>query len=537
MRKNIFVATAWPYANGSLHLGHVAALLGADIIARYHRLCGDNVLFVSGSDCYGTPIAVEAEKRGIKPAKIAEKYHKEFIDNLLYGLNFSYDLYSSTITKNHKKIVQDIFLKLYKNGHIYKKKQSLPYCNYCKHFLADRYIEGKCPICQADGARGDQCDECGNLLDTKQLINPRCKICGTHPEWKESEHFFLRLSSFCDKLDSWVKQSKDWRANAVKMTLSLLNKDLPDRAITRDLDWGVPVPLKGYKNKCIYVWFEAVCGYLSASKEWALTQGKPDAWENFWQNDESIHFYAHGKDNILFHTIIWPSILLGYGNLHLPDRIVSSEYLTFEKRQFSKSRNWVVLLSDFLKEFDSETLRYYLIINGPETSDADFSWAEYERKTNNELIATLGNFVNRVFSLIKGNFPDGVKTNGINDEFITLTKNCFKHTGVLIDKGNFREGLKLIFQIAEKGNVYLQSHAPWEKIKENRKEAEKILAISGEVIVNLATLIFPYLPESSKRILKMVDSDLPLKWQYYSPEDIKVNDVKPLYKKVNCELL
>lgn len=538
MNKPILVAAAWPYANGSLHLGHIAALLGADIIARYQRVRGNDVLFVSGSDCHGTPIAVEAEKQGVHPSMIAEKYHGEFEATLVDGLHFSYDLYSRTTSKVHQEIVQDVFLKLYRGGHIYKKVEILPFCENCQRFLADRYIEGKCPKCNFVGARGDQCDECGNLLDPRQLIDPHCKICGHTPVWRETEHFFFRLSSFRDDLKKWVEKSEGWRPNARNFTLNLLEQGLHDRSITRDTEWGIPIPLEGYDTKRIYVWFEAVCGYLSASKEWARLKGQPDLWERFWLSESATHFYVHGKDNIPFHTIIWPAILLAYGGLHLPDRIFSSEYLTLEKQQFSKSRHWAVWLPDFLAQFDPESLRYYLVAAGPETADADFSWSEFRLKTNAELIGNFGNYIHRVLSLIKAHFPEGVgfpeELSGQQAEFLQLAKESFSLVGQAIENGRFREGLRAILQVAEHGNRFINEVAPWVKIKNNRSQTESDLAVAAQVIRCLAILVSPYLPSSIGSIHRMIEvkpSSL-TNWLYPKPSYLIVGNPKPLYRKI-----
>lgn len=537
MRKKIFIGAAWPYANGSLHLGHVAALIGADILARYFRSKGDDVLFVSGSDCHGTPIAFEADKRGVKPNEISQKYHQEFIDTLVKGLDFSYDLFTATTTDNHAQLVQEFFLKLYKEGYIYAKTEELSYCSQCNRFLPDRYIEGECPICHFSSARGDQCDECGNLIDPKTLINPKCKICGSNPIWKPSEHFFLKLSAFQKKLTEWIESNREWRPNAKNFSLSLLNQGLHDRAITRDTDWGVAIPLDGYDSKRIYVWFEAVCGYLSASKEWAKEKGDKNKWEEFWQNEDAVHFYVHGKDNIPFHTIIWPAILIGYENLHLPDRIISSEYLTLEGKQFSKSRKWAVWLPDFLSEFDPETLRYFLISSGLESSDSDFSWKEYEIRTNTELIGNFGNFIHRVVSFIKNNFPEGInfptKVDSRSQEFLTLAKDAFIITGKAIEEGRFREALKQIFKVVEHGNRYINDKAPWVTIKNNRSVAESDLAVAGHIIKCLAILTSPFLPKSAKKISTEVGLDYSsLRWAYPKEEFLKVEDIQPLYEKI-----
>jgi methionyl-tRNA synthetase len=535
--RKILVAAAWPYANGSLHLGHASALIGADILARYFRLNGDSVLFVSGSDCHGTPIALEADRLGVKPAEIADKYHNEFYKTLIDGLSFSYDLYTKTTTENHYQVVQELFAKAYEAGHIYKKTEELPYCETCHRFLPDRYIEGECPICHFSSARGDQCDNCGNLTDTKQLINPKCKICGGAPVWKESEHFFLKLTNFEKQLKELVKNSKGWRINAKNFTAELLNSGLIDRAITRDTEWGIPIPLAGYDSKRIYVWFEAVCGYFSASKEWAQISGQPDAWQDFWANDEAIHYYVHGKDNIPFHTIIWPAILMATGISHLPDRIISSEYLTLEKKQFSKSRHWAVWLPDFLAKFNSETLRYYLVINGSETSDADFSWKEFAIRTNSELIGTFGNFAYRVLSFIDKNFPEGVSWPETLDEsakeFIKLAEETFPLAAAAIEAGRFREGLRIIFKLVEHGNRYINDNAPWLSIKTDKQKAEHALAVSAHVIKCLAILIGPFLPKSAEQLASETGQVFTaLKWEYPQPALFKVITPKPLYKRV-----
>lgn len=542
MNRKILVAAAWPYANGSLHLGHVAALIGSDILARYFRLNGDSVLFVSGSDCHGTPIAFEADRQGIHPSEIADKYHSEFVKTLVDGLAFSYDIYTKTTTENHYKVVQEIFLKLYNDGQIYTKTEELPYCAKCGRFLPDRYIEGECPICHYGSARGDQCDGCGSLIDSKDLINPKCKICGSTPEWRESEHFFLRLTAFQNQLKDWVKENTGWRTNAKNFTTELLNQGLIDRAITRDTQWGVPIPLEGFENKRIYVWFEAVCGYISASKEWANSVGKADEWKDFWENAESLHYYVHGKDNIPFHTVIWPAILLAKGGLHLPDRIISSEYLTLEKKQFSKSRHWAVWLPDFLSEFDSETLRYYLVANGSETSDADFSWKEFLTRTNSELIGNFGNYIHRILSFIQKNFPEGVTIPDSLDEraaeFLRLAEETFSLVATAIEAGRFREGLRYAIKLVEHGNRYINDAAPWSTIKDNRKKAEGDLAVAGHVIKCLAILINPFLPKSSERICSEVGLNASdLKWAYPSPGLLVANNPKPLYKRIEQDVV
>jgi len=537
-KDKIFIAAAWPYANGSLHLGHVAGLIGADIIARYFRLHGADVLYVSGSDCHGTPIAVAAEKAGVAPAEIAAKYHKEFVETLIHGLHFSYDNYTTTTTENHKNVVQDLFLKLYNKGYIYLKAEKLPYCKKCDKFLPDRFVEGICPICGFNGARGDQCDNCGNLLNAIDLKESRCKTCGEAPEWRETEHFFLKFEPFVKELKKRAKKLGDkWRPNAKNFTLQLLEQGFHDRAITRDTDWGIEIPLPGYETKRIYVWFEAVSGYLSASIEHSNNKNEPDLWKEFWQNDKATHYYVHGKDNIPFHTIIWPAILLGAGDLHLPDVIVSSEYLTLEKKQFSKSRNWMISLPDFLAGFDADTLRYYLVVSGPENADADFSWKDYAAKVNNEMIANFGNLVNRTLTQIKKNFEAGLEPpKSLTKEdkaLLRAAEDSFDGVGDLIAAVKFREALQKVFELIAETNKYLNVNEPWKRIKENKDDAGRSLFVAGQIIKCVGVLVEPFLPEAARKIKDVLGvADADFIWQYPALKTIVVGDIVPLYKKI-----
>ncbi len=540
MKRKILIAAALPYANGTLHLGHVAGLIGSDILARYHRLNGDDVLFVSGSDCHGTPIALEAEKRGVSPSVIAEKFHQEFQKTLIDGMSFSYDFYTKTTSSTHEKVVQEMFLKLYKKNLIYKKTEELPYCESCQKFLPDRYIEGECYACHFDSARGDQCDGCGSLMDVKQLINPQCKNCKATPIFKDSEHFFLKLSFFQETLSEWVDKSEGWRLNAKNFTLKFIEQGLLDRSITRDTEWGITIPLEGYETKKIYVWFEAVCAYLSASKEWATKEKTPEKWKDFWENKDSLHYYVHGKDNIPFHSIIWPSILIGYENLHLPDKIFSSEYLTLEKKQFSKSRNWAVWLPDFINHFDSDTLRYYLVANGAENSDADFSWQEFMTKTNNELINNFGNYAYRVLSFTKKHFPEGLDIPVNLDEdsqaFLSVMEKSFIETKESIESGHFRKALQRIFLIVEEGNRYFNQKEPWVTIKENPEKTAENLTVACHALYCLSILMYPFLPKTTEKLALQINKDVKrLNWEYPQIEKLQINEIVPLYKKIEEE--
>ncbi len=555
MNKRIFIGQALPYANGSLHLGHAAAFIPADILARYHRLNGDDVLFVSGSDCYGTPIAVEASERGIQPSEIADKYHAEFQQNLVDGLGFSYDIYTSTTTDLHAATVQKLFLNLHEKGILYTKTEKALYSPLLQRFLPDRFVEGTCPMCGYDGARGDQCDNCGTLLDPLELKDPRInpKILKRRGELsdeerslevRDSEHFYLRLTALQKSLEDWVEErSGTWRLNASGFAKGFLKQGLLDRAITRDTDWGVKIPLTGYESKRIYVWFEAVVGYLSASKQWAEEHGEADAWEKWWLNDEAVHYYVHGKDNIPFHTIIWPALLLAEGTLNTPNHIVSSEYLNLEGKQFSKSRGWAVWLPEFLEAFEPETLRYFLVANGPENSDANFSWAEYAQRVNGELIGTFGNLVNRVLSFSEKKFPDGLRFPDTLDTesnaLLADARDAFPKVGKLIEESKFRAAFRVVLEVAEHGNRYISTKAPWAKIKDQEKcgEVEADLAVLIHVIRTLALLVNPFLPRTSEKVYGFLGLDIKgNRWEYPAPEEIYViSKAEPLYRRVEDE--
>ncbi|MBC8078911.1 MAG: methionine--tRNA ligase, partial [Gorillibacterium sp.] len=415
----IFIGGAWPYANGSLHLGHVASLLPGDILARYYRLTGEEVLFVSGSDCHGTPISIRAEKEGTTPAEVAERYHQEFKD-CFERLGFSYDLYTRTDDALHHRIVQDLFLKLLSKGLLELRQVEQTYCPTCNRFLPDRYVEGLCPRC-GEPSRGDQCEACSTVLDPSDLLHRTCKLCGSAPEGRLTDHYYLTLSKLQEQLSLYAAQATGWRDNAVNLTQRYLNEGLLDRAATRDLPWGIDVPIEGFTGKKIYVWIEAVSGYYSASHKWAeLTGGD---WTRFWGED-TLSYYVHGKDNVPFHSLILPAILLGVGHLHLPDRIISGEYLTLEGKKISTSRNWAVWVPDVLERYHPDSLRYFLTANAPEKHDGDFSWREFINSHNGELLGAYGNFVNRNLAFIiksfDGKVPDGVMDPAIRQELTAL---------------------------------------------------------------------------------------------------------------------
>jgi methionyl-tRNA synthetase len=503
MAERIFIGVAWPYANNRLHLGHVAgAYLPADIFARYHRVKGDEVLMVSGSDMHGTPVTIRAEQEGKTPAEVANHFHEFFLEDWA-KLGISWDFYTNTATENHTAVAQDIFLKLLEKGYIYKQTVTQPWCEKCQRFLPDRYVEGDCPLCKAP-ARGDQCEACGQPMNPYELIGARCRICTTTPVYKESEHFFLKLSAFEGPLLDWVKEQCHWRPNVRRFTQRYLEDGLKDRAITRDIDWGVPVPLPGYPGKRLYVWFEAVIGYLSASKAWAQHKGDPEAWRRFWQNGNAHSYYFIGKDNIPFHTIVWPAMLLGYGGYNLPYDVPANEFLTIESQKFSKSRNLAVWLGDFLSRYNADPLRYLLSINMPETGDTDFSWREFVRRNNDELVATYGNLVQRVLTFTYKRFEGQVPgPGGLDDASRTLLDKAqvtMNDVDTMLSECRFKDATRAAMTLAQEANRYLDDKSPWKVIKQDIQAAATALYTAMGVISALKTILYPFLPFSSQKV-------------------------------------
>ncbi|MDD5486589.1 MAG: methionine--tRNA ligase [Dehalococcoidales bacterium] len=542
MKRRIYIGVAWPYANSPLHLGHIAgAYLPPDIFARYNRMKGNPVLLVTGSDMHGTPITITAEREGVTPAEVAEKYHRSFLE-CWEKLGITFDLFTHTSTANHATVAKDIFLKLYNQGDIYKDSVLQPWCSHCKRYLPDRYVEGDCPLCGYDSARGDQCDKCGQPLNPIELKKPRCGLCATAPEFKESEHFFLRLSAFQERLINWVKTKENlWRPNVYRFTLSYLEKGLKDRAITRDIDWGVELPLEGYPGKRIYVWFEAVIGYLSASIEWAQRVGEPEKWREFWQDESVRSYYFIGKDNIPFHTIIWPAILMGYGGLNLPYDVPANEYLTIEGQKLSSSRNWAVWLPDYLSRYDPDPLRYLLSVNMPETSDTDFSWREYVRRNNDELVATYGNLVQRVLTMTYRNFDCSVPEPGEFDSedraLLEKAEKAFEHVDNMLEACRFREAIRTVMTLAGDGNRYLEEKSPWKVIKQDRQKAATSLYVALSVINTLKILMYPFLPFSSQKLHEYLGYSGKIEEQGWKVEDLppgqELVSPQPLFVKLD----
>ena len=542
MPENILVCAAWPYANGSIHLGHVAGCyLPADIFARYHRIKGDNVLMVSGSDAHGTPVTISAETKGIKPEDIVSEYQDEFLSDW-EKLGISFDLFTSTHTENHTKIAQKIFISLLDDGYIYKDIMSQPFCEAHGRFLADRYVEGICPHCNFSGARGDQCDGCGNTLDPKDLIDIKHRDCEARPIFRDTEHFFLKLTAFESDLLNWVNSQTHWKPNVKNFTTGFLENGLKDRAITRDISWGVPVPLDGYKSKRIYVWFEAVIGYLSASIEWASNTDDPNSWNKFWK-DGSKSYYFMGKDNIPFHSVIWPAMIMGYKNINLPFDIPANEYVNMESQKISTSRNWVINLKDAIEKYDPDSLRFTLSAIMPETSDSNFTWSEFVRRNNDELVATFGNLVNRVLSMISRNYDGQIPSptnlgsseqNLFENAHITMEK-----VSVSIESCKFREGLGHAMSLAQLTNRYLDDKAPWAEVKIDKESAGTTLYTAINIINCLKVLFHPYLPFSTSKLHNMLgntNQKEQIKWEWNSDDlqpGTRLGSVERLFTKLD----
>ncbi len=514
--RRVLVAVAWPYTNGPRHLGHVAGFgIPSDIFARYHRLAGDDVLMVSGTDEHGTPNLIIADREGLTPRQAVDKYSR-IIATDLRDLGLTYDCFTRTTTSNHYRVAQDVFKTLYEKGYLFERSAMGAFQASTGRTLPDRYIEGTCPYCGFPDARGDQCDNCLRQLDPDQLIDPRSRIDGTAPVFKESEHFYLDLPAFAEQLAAWIGKQEHWRPNVRNFSLNYV-RDLRPRAVTRDIDWGVPIPLPGWEDrpdKRMYVWFDAVIGYLSAAVEWAIDVGRPEAWRDWWQNEEARHFYFMGKDNIVFHTTIWPAILLGYGNggavaggrgrpLDLPYNVVSSEFLTMEGRKFSSSRGVAIYVNDFLTRYDADALRYYLTVGGPEVQDTDFTWADFVRRNNDELVATWGNLVHRTLTTTHRRFgavpaparllePDRVLIDQVALGYATV--------GEAIEHTRFRAGLLEAMRLATLVNQYLTQTEPWKLMSTDRERAGTVLYTALRCIDDLKVLMTPYLPFASQRL-------------------------------------
>ena len=536
------MCVAWPYANGPLHLGHMAGCyLPPDIFARYHRLKGNKVLMVSGSDMHGTPITVTAQQEGKTPEEVAMHYHS-INSKSIEDMGISFDLFSHTHTKEHFESARWILDTLDKAGYIEPRVSEEPYDPVAEQFLPDRYVEGTCPHCDYESARGDQCDNCGKTLDSKELKNPHPKLNpDAKIEFKKTEHLFFKLSAFRDSLLEWLSEGKEhWRPSVINFTRNWLEEGLIDRAITRDLEWGIDIPRKGYETKRMYVWFEAVMGYYSASLHWAKNQGKPDLWKEWWENDSAEHYYFMAKDNIPFHTIIWPAMLSGCG-LHLPHDVPANEYLLLDSTQFSKSRKHAVWIPDYLDRYDSELLRFYLASIMPEQKDANFTWEDYVTRINNELIGNYGNLMHRVISFAQKNYPDGLSSKestipSLNDKISEI----HSRVSEALEACKFKRALQAIMELSQRGNIELNEAAPWKQLKADREACEATLVTFLNLCRSLSVMMTPFLPKSSQKA-----------WEYLNQEgkiddngwdsaleyktEFKLQQPLPLFSKLNMQ--
>ena len=516
--SHILSAVAWPYANGPRHIGHVAGFgVPSDVFSRYMRMAGHDVLMISGTDEHGTPILVQAEQEGVSPQELADRYNRVIVEDLTQ-LGLSYDLFTRTTTGNHYRTAQALFKAVHANGYMIEQTTRGAISPSTGRTLPDRYIEGTCPICKEDGARGDQCDSCGNQLDAIDLINPVSRINGEKPKFVETEHFFLDLPALSEQISTWLGSRTGWRPNVLNFSKNLLD-DVRPRAMTRDIDWGIPVPLDGWEdnaNKRLYVWFDAVIGYLSSSIEWARRSGDDEAWRQWWNNPEALSYYFMGKDNITFHSQIWPGELLAangqgakggqpseFGNLQLPTEVVSSEFLTMESAKFSSSRGHVIYVRDMLARYQPDALRYFIAVAGPENSDADFTWAEFKRRTNDELVAAWGNLVNRTASLLHKNVGSIPKLDNLADidkAALAASAEGFGYIGGLIEAQRQRQGVSEAMKIVQDANKYLADTAPWKLKNTDPERMATVLGVAAQLVSDANTMLAPFMPHSAQKV-------------------------------------
>ena len=507
------VCAAWPYANSIMHLGHPAGyLLPADIFARYRRMKGDDVLFVSGSDEHGTPIMLMAEKLGLTPAEVVEKFHQANSD-LIRKYQISFDLFSRTSSRQHKDVVTEVFKALIDRGHIYKAAMKAMYCPKEATFRADRYVEGICPHCGQPGARGDQCDSCGKILDAVDLKEPKCKLCKSPLELRDTEHFFFALSRFQSQLENWLATRRGWRPQVMHFTKNFVAGGLRDRAVTRDIPWGVDFPLPGFEGKKIYVWFEALLGYLSASREACRMQGRPDDWTRFWKDSDAESFYFLGKDNVPFHTVILPAVLMGLSGYNLPTNVPANEFLLFQGAKFSKSSGVGMTMAEYLEIGEVAAMRYYLTINMPELKDVEADWDDFVAKNNTELLGNLGNFVNRTMTLVHREYgavpevPFTVPADALDAEVDRRIEETVRATAGFLDACEFKNAMKEVLSLSQFGNVYIDRKAPWKLAKEDPKANLRALYNGAKLVRSLAVLCAPFLPDKAQLMWQAVGEE------------------------------
>jgi methionyl-tRNA synthetase len=538
----ILVTSALPYANGDIHLGHLAgAYLPADIYVRYQRLKKRDVVYICGTDEHGVPVTISAEKQKKTPREIVDYYYKS-IGRSFGDFGMTFDNFSRTSLPIHHRLAQDFFLKIYKKGLIYPREVEQFYCTRCKRFLPDRYITGTCPKCGKEGARGDQCESCGHWLEPFELINPRCLVCGETPKKTRTKHWYFKLSEFQGKLTDWIAGKKDWKDTVLSFVQGWLREGLQDRPITRDLSWGVPVPLEDAKGKVLYVWFDAPIGYISSTIEWAERQGKPDLWKDYWldKSTQLVHFI--GKDNIVFHALIWPAMLMAYGDYVLPADIPANQFLNLEGGKFSTSKDYAIWLPDYLKEFKPDSLRYALTRNAPEARDTDFTWRDFQVWHNNELADILGNFVNRTITFVKKYYNSTLpKAQAFDDRDNQIFDLLNKAPGVIggkIERFEFKGGLQEVMKIAQEANRYFDYEEPWSTRKKNPAACDKTMHVCMNIVTALSVLIEPFLPFSAQRIKEMIKF-VPQGWDDVAKPKLApaIGDTAILFEKIGDDVV
>ncbi|MFY0698665.1 MAG: methionine--tRNA ligase [Balneola sp.] len=541
--KRILVTAALPYANGPLHLGHLAgAYLTPDFYTRYKRLKGDDIVFICGSDEHGVPITIAAEKEGVKPQDIVDRFH-EMNKNVFEEFGISFDYYGRTSSKTHHETAQEFFTNLNNKGYFKKKTEKQLYDSKSDMFLPDRYVKGTCPNCSYTEAYGDQCENCGTSLSPTELIDPVSALSGEKPELKETEHWYMPLGDTQEKLEKWLDTRKNWKPNVMGQVKSWLNDGLADRAATRDLSWGVPVPLDNAKGKVLYVWFDAPIGYISATKEWAEQKGTPEAWKDYWQDENSELYHFIGKDNIVFHCIMFPTILMEHGGYVMPENVPANEFLNLEGKKLSTSRGWAVWLHEYLEDFSPDLLRYALGTTLPESKDSDFSWKDFQARVNNELAAVLGNFVFRALSFTQkfadGEVPelvdpqqidlDALKSIEIQKEKVTRSFETFK----------FKEAISEMMNLARAGNKYFTETEPWKTRNSDPQACANSLHVSLQICAALSVLMEPILPDSMKKLRNQLSYSGKVSWDSISDSMLEVgNSIDPgevLFTKVEDE--
>lgn len=527
----VLIGGAWVYANGPLHIGHIAALLPGDIIARYFRLKGDDVSYVSGSDCHGTPITIRAKKENKSPKEISDYYHNEFVKGFDY-LDFSYDYYGKTSSKEHIKFVVDFHEKLYESKYVYEGEEEQGYCPKCEKYLPGRLIEGVCPKCGGI-AKGEQCEHCGSLFLPSELEDPWCCDCHGKPVFRDEKHLYLKISGFEEKLKNLIN-TDDWKDNAVKFTQRYIEEGLRDRAITRDLDWGIHIPKEGYENKKIYIWAENVLGYLSSNKQHCIETNQ--IFKDYHKDSSEVkHYYIHGKDNIPFHSIILPSLLLAHGgHKHLPDHIISSEYLTLNGSKISTSQNYAIWIKDLIGKYNSDALRYYFITHAPEKRDSDFTLKEFIYCNNGELLGAYGNFINRTLTFVKKRYNNQIPNGHVSLDLKVKIHETFLNVGELISKGNLKEALKSVFDVVRYGNKYFDVKEPWKSVVNDYEESCETLYNCIYLIQNLSLLLEPFLPKSSNVIKEWFR--ISNRWQSVVPKvGYELPEINILFERLEQE--